>query len=283
MRYGCRSLPDGKTPKGCNKLYRVAICAAHCQAESGRVGLRLPGRVEPQGGSGACGEDSDEKTCSQKRPASSMLAPRSTSTSLVAITIAALCVHGDGLSVASRAAAPAFQQCAPALGRSAARQRGLHGKCVVQLSVAAFPLSETKSACGLSLDYCREAHLLAAAQAAGVGPKIDIAPERVVVGTSAASTRHRTRPARADAEREALAAGRAEDNEAHEPASSNVRMSWLREDELMGGSDEGGTIPVEARARAGLGVAGIVVGEGTDDLLSTDITRFHLPMIPAHV
>jgi len=52
---------------------------------------------------------------------------------------------------------------------------------------------------------------------------------------------------------------------------------------LMGGGDEGGTIPVEARARAGLGVAGIVVGEGTDDLLSTDITRFHLPMIPAHV
>jgi hypothetical protein len=58
-------------------------------------------------------------------------------------------------------------------------------------------------------------------------------------------------------------------------------MSWLREDELMGGSDEGGTIPVEARARAGLGVAEIVVGEGTDDLLSTDITRFHLPLIVA--
>jgi hypothetical protein len=198
----------------------------------------------------------------------------------IAITIAALCVPGDGLSVASRGPA-AWQGRAPA----AARQRGPQGKCLVQLSVAAFPLLETRSASGLSLDYCREAHLLAAAQAAAVGPKMDIAaPEHVVVGTSAAGTgtRHRTRPARADAESEARAAGGAEVNEAHEPASSNVRMAWLREFELMEESDEGGTILVEARAVAGIGVADVVmVGEGSDDLLSTGNTRFHLPLIAA--
>ncbi len=198
----------------------------------------------------------------------------------IAITIAALCVPVDGLSVALRG--PTFWQTrAP----GAARQGGPQGKCVVQLSVAAFPLLETRSASGLSLDYCREAHLLATAQAAAVGPKMDIAaPERVVVGTSAAGsgTRHRTRSARADAKSEARSAGGAEVNEAHEPASSNVRMAWLREVELMGGSDEGGTILVEARAVADLGVANVVMmGEGSDDLLSTGNTRFHLPLIVA--
>jgi len=178
-------------------------------------------------------------------------------------TFAALLVPCGCRSAVSHARpGTAFQQCAPPPpGGGGARHRKPQAR-----QDKGVPMPRQPAVSGLSLDYCREAHRLAAAQSAAAALRKG---QEDVAGAAADAPRARRRAQRTRLAGAEGAAGAGAHEEVRMTARDG-RAAWLREDELVGESD-GGSMSIDIFTSPGAdctggggggGIAEVGVGGG---------------------